>query len=85
MKTLKEIMARKAEIRSLLQSDNEVDVDALEKELRELDEAQQGIEKRQQIANAISTGAIVPNEFNKPQGKEERNYGLDSNEYTCGR
>ena len=80
MKTLKEITARKAEIRSLLQSDNEVDVDAMEKELRELDEAQQSIEKRQQIANAISTGTIVPNEFQKPQ-QEERNFGLDSKEY----
>ncbi len=80
MKTLKEIIARKAEIRSLLQSDNDVDVDALEKELRELDEAQQAIEKRQQIANAISTGAIVPNELDKPQ-TEERKFGLDSKEY----
>lgn len=80
MKTLKEITARKAEIRSLLQSDNDVDVEAMEKELRELDEAQQSIEKRQQIANAISTGTIVPNEFQKPQ-QEERTFGLDSSEY----
>lgn len=71
MKTLKEIMARKAEIRSLLQSDNECDMDALEKELRELDEAQQAIEKRQQIANSISTGAIVPTVVEKPEERQE--------------
>ncbi len=80
MKTLKEIMARKAEIRSLLQSDNECDVDALEKELRELEDAQKTLEKRQQIANSISAGQINPTEFQKPQ-QEERTYGLDSKEY----
>ncbi len=49
MKTLQEILARKAEIRTLLQGDQEVDLATLETELRELDEAQKQIETRQRL------------------------------------
>ncbi|MFJ8220545.1 phage major capsid protein [Bacillus cereus] len=49
MKTLQEILARKAEIRTLLQGDQEVDLAILETELRELDEAQKQIETRQRL------------------------------------
>ena len=83
MKTLKEIMARKDEIRSILESGAECDIEALKKELRELSEAQKAIEERQQIAKEISTGAIIPNivdEITKQQD-EERSYGVDSKEY----
>jgi HK97 family phage major capsid protein len=47
--TLAQILARKAEIRSLLEGDQEIDLAALEVELRELDEKQKGLEKRQQL------------------------------------
>ena len=40
-KTLKEINARKLEIRSLLESNADCNIDDLEKELRELDEKAQ--------------------------------------------
>ncbi|PGW89969.1 phage major capsid protein [Bacillus cereus] len=49
MKTLQEILARKSEIRSLLQSDKEVDLAALETELRDLEETQKQIETRQRL------------------------------------
>ncbi|MED0876562.1 phage major capsid protein [Bacillus mobilis] len=49
MKTLQEILARKAEIRTLLQGEQEVDLATLETELRELDEAQKQIETRQRL------------------------------------
>ncbi|PGX31016.1 phage major capsid protein [Bacillus anthracis] len=49
MKTLQEILARKAEIRTLLKGDQEVDLAALETELRELDETQKQIETRQRL------------------------------------
>ncbi len=49
MKTLQEILARKSEIRSLLQSDKEVDLTALETELRDLEETQKQIETRQRL------------------------------------
>ncbi|PFZ67718.1 phage major capsid protein [Bacillus wiedmannii] len=49
MKTLQEILARKSEIRTLLQGEQEVDLDALGTELRELEEAQKQIETRQRL------------------------------------
>ncbi|MFK4353856.1 MULTISPECIES: phage major capsid protein [Bacillus] len=49
MKTLQEILTRKSEIRSMLQSDKEVDLTALEAELRDLEETQKQIETRQRL------------------------------------
>lgn len=49
MKTLQEILTRKSEIRSMLQSEKEVDLAGLETELRDLEEAQKQIETRQRL------------------------------------
>lgn len=49
MKTLQEILTRKSEIRSMLQSDKEVDLTALETELRDLEETQKQVETRQRL------------------------------------
>ncbi|XMA24670.1 phage major capsid protein [Bacillus bombysepticus] len=49
MKTLQEILTRKSEIRSMLQSDKEVDLTVLETELRDLEETQKQIETRQRL------------------------------------
>ncbi|MGG0703384.1 phage major capsid protein [Bacillus paramobilis] len=49
MKTLQEILTRKSEIRSMLQGDKEVDLAALETELRDLEETQKQIETRQRL------------------------------------
>lgn len=49
MKTLEEILKRKAEIRSLLEGDQEVDLAALETELRSLEETQKNIETRKRL------------------------------------
>lgn len=46
MKTLEEILARKAEIRTLLKGDGEVDVKALTEEVRQLTEDQEKLEAR---------------------------------------
>jgi HK97 family phage major capsid protein len=59
---LKKITDRKVEIRSLLESDEKVDLTALEEELRGLDREQQEIEKRQTLLNearSINEGAAV--------------------------
>ncbi|MCD8025080.1 MAG: phage major capsid protein [Candidatus Gastranaerophilales bacterium] len=83
MKSLKEILVRKTEIRSLFESNKEMtddEIDTLETELRELEKAQKSIEKRQEIAKGISTGAIIAKEIAKSQN-EERTYGRDSAEY----
>ncbi|MDA2245407.1 phage major capsid protein [Bacillus cereus] len=49
MKTLQEILTRKSEIRSMLQSEKEVDLAGVETELRDLEEAQKQIETRQRL------------------------------------
>lgn len=65
MKTVQEILARKAEIRSLLEGDQEVDLAALETELRELDDAQKKIETRQRLLKEAE-------EINRGHGNESR-------------
>lgn len=60
-KRLKEILQRKAEIRSALEGNEQVDLDAFEKELRELDEEYEGVEKREKLmqqAEQINNGEL---------------------------
>lgn len=60
-KRLKEILQRKAEIRSSLESTEKVDLDAFEQELRELDEEYEAIEKREKLmqqAEQINNGEL---------------------------
>ncbi|MFD2870371.1 phage major capsid protein [Kurthia populi] len=60
-KRLKEILQRKTEIRSALESNDNVDLDAFEKELRELDEEYETIEKREKLmhqAEQINNGEL---------------------------
>lgn len=82
-KRLKEILARKKEIRSILTSDKECNIDELEKELRSLEDEQSGIEKRQEIANSINDGTITNvEEYQKPQEKRESSEDIiSSKEY----
>ena len=46
IKRMQEINARKAELRSMLEGSGEVDLDAIEKELRDLDTEFKELEKR---------------------------------------
>lgn len=55
-----EISARKAEIRKLITDDNNADMDALEKELRELNEEDEKLEKRQAIERMLNDGTVTP-------------------------
>ena len=60
-KRLKEILQRKAEIRSALEGNEQVDLDAFEKELRELDEEYEVVEKREKLmqqAEQINNGEL---------------------------
>lgn len=65
MNRLQEIQARMEEIRSQLESDEKVDLAALEKELRSLNEEKTQIEKRQQLLTEAK-------EINNGQAKEVR-------------
>lgn len=69
-KRLKEIEARRLEIRKMLESDANVDLDGMEKELRQLEEEKKEIERRQSIAMGIQAGAIDANPI-KPQTQPE--------------
>jgi HK97 family phage major capsid protein len=73
MKTLQEILARKAEIRSLLEGDQDVDLTAFETELRELDEMQKKIETRQRLLKEAEV-------INKEQSTEARTVETFNNE-----
>lgn len=61
-----EIAARKAEIRKLLTDDKNADIDALEKELRELNEEDAGLEKRQAIERMLNSGSAMGNPIENP-------------------
>lgn len=74
MKTLEEILARKAEIRTLLQGDGEVDVKALTEEVRELSEMQEAIEARSALAASLPevvapvvTAPVIPTQTQERQ------------------
>lgn len=85
--TLEQILARMAEIRSLLEGEQEVNLDELEQELRDLTSKKGQIEKRQQLlrdAGEINSGAAPGTNtietFNSNQ-QEQRDLGTDSVEY----
>lgn len=83
-----EINRRKAELRAQLESSEIVDLDAIETELRELNDEQERLEKRKSTIEGINLGAIPANEIENPvaaraadnfdQDKEYRNAWLKS-------
>lgn len=83
MKNLKEINARKEELRSLLQSNEDVNLEEIEKELSQLEEMEKSIEKRQSIAKDITLGKIDAREIDKPSDKSSFDESdiLSSKEY----
>jgi HK97 family phage major capsid protein len=56
-KRLKEIAARKIELRAALDAEN-ADLDAIEKELGELDAEERSIQKKMEIAGKLNTGEL---------------------------
>ena len=68
-KRLKEILARKMEIRKALEGTDKVDLAALEKELQELEAEETELRRRAEMANAINTsnGEPVPEVRNVPK------------------
>ena len=66
IKRMQEINARKAELRSMLEGSGEVDLDAIEKELRDLDTEFKGLEKRKATIDSINAGTIPAVEIPNP-------------------
>src|SRR5690606_23608272 len=81
-KRLQEIEARKQEIRALLESEEQedVDLDELEQELRALDEEKEKLEKRAKIAASIQSGAVDATPLIKPQTEERSFEGMERDE-----
>ena len=71
-KRLKEIEARKLEIRGQLVAGGEADLDALEKELKDLETEEEGLKRRQAIIDGINTGAIPASSVPNPHTPENR-------------
>jgi HK97 family phage major capsid protein len=76
---LGEIEARKAEIRSMLEGDEEVNLKELERELRQLNQEAEDIEKRKQIAADITAGLLETRNLDtlQPPGGETRSLKWD--------
>jgi len=70
MNRLQQIEARKKEIRALLESDQEVDLEALEKELRELEKEKEQIERRKTLLQGIQAAAGVEGEQRQLPGAD---------------
>lgn len=66
IKRMNEIIARKAELRSMLEGSGEVDLDAVTTELRDLDTEYKGLEKRKQTIEGINAGTIPAVEIPNP-------------------
>lgn len=66
IKRMKEINDRKAELRDMLQGSGEVDLDAIEKELRNLDTEYKNLEKRAATIEGINIGTIPAVEIPNP-------------------
>ena len=66
IKRMNEIIARKAELRSMLEGSGEVDLDAITTELRDLDTEYKGLEKRKQTIEGINAGTIPATEIPNP-------------------
>lgn len=66
IKRMHEINTRKAELRSMLEGSGEVDLDAIEKELRDLDTEFKELEKRKATIDGINVGTIPTTEIPNP-------------------
>jgi HK97 family phage major capsid protein len=89
-KRLKEILARKQEIRTLLQGDEDINVEEIQEELRELQEEEKKIQERREMAEKINAEEIEGREIPKPKEKEQPkaeirnmnwNEAIDTEEY----
>lgn len=66
IKRMKEIRDRKAELRTLLESTAEVNLEEIEKELRELNAEYEQLENRKKVAEGIAAGTIPVVEIPNP-------------------
>ena len=70
-KRLKEILARKQEIRTMLQGNEEIDVKKIEEELRSLEVEEKKIQERRAIADGIAAGTVETRTIEKPREEKK--------------
>lgn len=73
IKRMKEIRDRKAELRTLLESTAEVNLEEIEKELRELNAEYEELENRKRVAEGIAAGTIPVVEIPNPVAARSEN------------
>lgn len=73
IKRMKEIRDRKAELRTLLESTAEVNLEEIEKELRELNAEYEQLENRKKVAEGIAAGTIPVVEIPNPVAARSEN------------
>lgn len=73
IKRMKEIRDRKAELRTLLESTAEVNLEEIEKELRELNTEYEELENRKRVAEGIAAGTIPVVEIPNPVAARSEN------------
>jgi HK97 family phage major capsid protein len=71
-KRLAEILTRKAELKTMLEGTEKVDLDVIETELRGLDEEYASIEKREAMSKKLAANEIQVRHIEKPEEKEVR-------------
>ena len=79
-KRLKEIDDRKLEIRQALESDTEADLDAVEKELSELEAEAKELRSKKEIAEKIQAGKVETRKIEEPEVKSMDNV-FETKEY----
>ena len=85
--TLEEIIARLGEIRTLLESDEQADLEKLSAEINDLEARKkelEDIELRKKLAEGLNTGTIEPDKTLATNNEERKNttmYAVDSKEY----
>jgi len=79
-KRLKEIQARKAEIRSLLEdTSKDVNIEEINTELDALNAEQKSLEKRAELAKSIEAGEVDPDNTEAAPGADEEEEGGENN------
>ena len=90
MNRLQEILERKAEIRTMLEGDQDVNMKEIQEELRSLQEEEKKIIEKRQLAESIQVGETEVRTIEKPKDEAEKkvevrnmkwNEAIESNEY----
>lgn len=81
IKRMNEIRARKAELRRTLETDTKADLDAITKELRDLDEEFTNLEKRKSTIEGINLGTVPTAPIENPVANRSENTYDEAKEY----